>query len=95
MASTERGEHDIENEMDNPGFVFHDSRVIETGGKSGFDKVKAFIAGRSKGIQSKDHLYAIRYCIPADEARSSKFSHPTIVDVRLMLRFTILRAQFQ
>jgi hypothetical protein len=37
--------------MDDPGFVFHDSRGFEAGGESEFDKVKAFIAGRSKGIK--------------------------------------------
>ncbi|KAG2114991.1 GTP-binding protein [Suillus cothurnatus] len=66
-----RGEHGIENEMvfqSNPGFVFHDSRGFEAGGKSEFDQVKAFIAGRSKEIKLKDQLHAIWYCIPMDEA---------------------------
>jgi hypothetical protein len=43
----------------NPGFVFHDSRGFEAGGKSEFDQVKAFIAGRSKEIKLKDQLHAI------------------------------------
>ncbi|KAG2040187.1 era-like GTP-binding protein [Suillus americanus] len=73
-ASTERGEHDIENEMvfrNNPGFVFHDSRGFEAGGESEFNKVKAFIAGRSKEIRIKDQLHVIWYCIPMDEASRS------------------------
>ncbi|KAG1738212.1 hypothetical protein EDB19DRAFT_905663 [Suillus lakei] len=50
-ASTERGEHDIENEMvfrNNPGFVFHDSRGFEAGGESEFDEVKALQIVRRK-----------------------------------------------
>ncbi|KAG2751841.1 GTP-binding protein [Suillus brevipes Sb2] len=69
-----RGEHDIENEMvfrSNPGFVFHDSRGFEAGGESEFEKVKAFIAGRSKEVKLKDQLHAIWYCIPMDEASRS------------------------
>ncbi|KAG2032651.1 hypothetical protein BDR03DRAFT_903387 [Suillus americanus] len=73
-ASRERGEHDIENEMvfqSNPGFVFHDSRGFEAGGESEFNKVKAFIAGRSKEVKLKNQLHVIWYCIPMDEASKS------------------------
>ncbi|KAG2346615.1 era-like GTP-binding protein, partial [Suillus weaverae] len=69
-----RGEHDIENEMvfrNNPGFVFHDSRGFEAGGESEFDKMKVFIASRSKEPKLKDRLHAIWYCIPMDEASRS------------------------
>ncbi|KAG2364927.1 era-like GTP-binding protein [Suillus spraguei] len=69
-ASRERGEHDIENEMvfrSNPGFIFHDSRGFEVGGESEFNKVKAFIARRSKETKLKDQLHAIWYCIPMDQ----------------------------
>ncbi|KAG2124756.1 GTP-binding protein [Suillus cothurnatus] len=68
------GEHDIENEMifrSNPGFVFHDSRGFEAGGESEFDKVKAFIASRSKKTKLRDRLHAIWYCIPMDEESRS------------------------
>ncbi|KAG2138596.1 uncharacterized protein EDB93DRAFT_717020 [Suillus bovinus] len=70
MASRERGMHDIENEMvfrNNPGFVFHDSRGFEAGGQSEFDKVKAFIASRSKKPHLCDRIHVIWYCIPMDE----------------------------
>ncbi|KAG1876034.1 era-like GTP-binding protein [Suillus tomentosus] len=70
-ASRDRGLHDIENEMtfeSNPGFIFHDSRGFEAGGESEFDKVKAFIASRSKEPRLKDQLHVIWYCIPMDEA---------------------------
>lgn len=57
-----RGEHDIKNVMgfrNNPGFVFRDSRGFQAGGESEFDKVKAFIARRSKSIKLKDQHHAI------------------------------------
>jgi hypothetical protein len=59
---SQRGEHDIENEMvfrNNPGFIFHDSRGFEAGGESEFDKVKAFITSRSKEVKLKNQLHAI------------------------------------
>ncbi|KAG1808964.1 uncharacterized protein BJ212DRAFT_1484822 [Suillus subaureus] len=65
------GMHDIENEMvfrHSPGFVFHDSCGFEAGGNSEFDKVEAFIRGRSKKTNLKDRIHAIWYCIPMDEA---------------------------
>ncbi|KAG2131590.1 GTP-binding protein [Suillus bovinus] len=71
MASRERGEHEIENELvfrNNPGFIFHDSRGFEAGGESEFDMVKAFIARRSKETRLKDRLHVIWYCIPMDQA---------------------------
>ncbi|KAG1733835.1 hypothetical protein EDB19DRAFT_2026674 [Suillus lakei] len=73
-ASRERGLHDIENEMvfrNNPGFVFHDSRGFEAGGESEFNKVKEFIADRSKETDIKKRLHVIWYCIPMDEASRS------------------------
>ncbi|KAG2117698.1 GTP-binding protein, partial [Suillus cothurnatus] len=66
----QRGLHDIENEMvfqNNPGFVFHDSRGFEAGGQPEFDKVKAFIARRSKEKRLSDRIHVIWYCIPMDE----------------------------
>ncbi|KAG1885410.1 hypothetical protein F4604DRAFT_1726037 [Suillus subluteus] len=43
MPSSERGLHDIDNEMvfrSNPRYVFHDSRGFEAGGHSEFDQVR-------------------------------------------------------
>ncbi|KAG1800863.1 GTP-binding protein [Suillus plorans] len=71
LTHSQRGLHNIENEMvfkSNPGFIFHDSRGFEAGGESEFNKVKVFIADRSKEIKLKDQLHAIWYCIPMDEA---------------------------
>jgi hypothetical protein len=62
LTGFKRGVHDIEHEMvfkSNPGFVFHDSRGFEAGGLSEFDKVKAFIASRSKERCSKDRIHII------------------------------------
>ncbi|KAG1798595.1 uncharacterized protein HD556DRAFT_1462284 [Suillus plorans] len=55
----------------NPGFVFHDSRGFEAGGVSEFEKVKEFIASRSKEKKITNQLHAIWYCIPMDEAARS------------------------
>ncbi|KAG2135022.1 hypothetical protein BD769DRAFT_1712375 [Suillus cothurnatus] len=74
MPSTERGLHNIDNEMvfrSNPGFVFHDSRGFEAGGESEFEQVKAFIADRSKQTKIRNQIHAIWYCIPMDEASRS------------------------
>ncbi|KAG2137872.1 GTP-binding protein [Suillus bovinus] len=72
--STERGLHDIKNEMvfpSNPGFVFHDSRGFEAGGEKEFEQVKAFIKDRSKETKISKQLHTIWYCIPMDEAHRS------------------------
>ena len=51
LMSGQRGVHDIENEMvfrSNPGFIFHDSRGFEAGGKAELNAVKYFVTRRSK-----------------------------------------------
>ncbi|KAG1744538.1 uncharacterized protein EDB91DRAFT_188335 [Suillus paluster] len=98
MASRERGEHDIENEMvfrSNPGFIFHDSRGFEAGGQSEFNTVKAFIADRSKRTSLKDRLHVIWYCIPMNEACRSFtegeikfFSHCDTGSIPVIVLFT-------
>ncbi|KAG2129559.1 uncharacterized protein EDB93DRAFT_1256224 [Suillus bovinus] len=98
MASRERGEHDIENEMvfrSNPGFVFHDSRGFEAGGQSEFDKMKAFIASRSKKPKLSDRIHIIWYCIPMDEdgrsftdAEVKFFSQCDTRDIAVIVLFT-------
>ncbi|KAG1841637.1 hypothetical protein C8R48DRAFT_665741 [Suillus tomentosus] len=74
LTCSQRGLHNIENEMvfkSNPGFIFHDSRGFEAGGASEFEKVKEFIASRSKEQKMTNQLHAIWYCIPMDEASRS------------------------
>ncbi|KAF7982584.1 hypothetical protein HWV62_27593 [Athelia sp. TMB] len=67
-----RGMHDIQNEMtfeSNPGFVFHDSRGFESGGRDELDDVQAFIMSRSQEVKLQDQLHAIWYCIPMGDDR--------------------------
>ncbi|KAG2133385.1 hypothetical protein BD769DRAFT_1716845 [Suillus cothurnatus] len=74
--------HDINDEMvfrNIPGFVFHDSSGFEAGSKSEFEKVKAFIADRSKETSLRNQLHAIWYCIPMDEANRSV----TIAEIKI------------
>ncbi|KAG1755937.1 GTP-binding protein [Suillus lakei] len=69
-AAIDQGVHDIENQLVfpcTPGFVFHASCGFEAGGCSEFDKVKAFIARRSKNKYLNDRIHAIWYCVPMDE----------------------------
>jgi hypothetical protein len=72
MPSSNRGIHDIENEMvfkSNPGFVFHDSRGFEAGGDYELRVVKDFVARRAREKKLSDQLHAIWYCIPVDNPR--------------------------
>jgi hypothetical protein len=62
LVFAQRGLHNIENEMvfrSNPGFIFHDSRGFEAGGKAELDAVKAFVARRSKEKDLKRQVHAI------------------------------------
>jgi hypothetical protein len=62
LTSFQRGLHNIENELvfqSNPGFIFHDSRGFEAGGKSELNTVKEFIAGRSKMNELSSQLHVI------------------------------------
>ncbi|KAG1810414.1 uncharacterized protein HD556DRAFT_1223081 [Suillus plorans] len=70
LTHSQCGLHNIENEMvfkSNPGFIFHDSCRFKAGGESEFNKVKVFIASRSKESKLRNQLHAIWYCIPMDE----------------------------
>ncbi|KIM26306.1 hypothetical protein M408DRAFT_73062 [Serendipita vermifera MAFF 305830] len=72
VATAERGQHDIENEMvftSNPGFRFHDSGGFESGGIAELDRVREFITQRSHEQKMEDRLHAIWYCIPVDDSR--------------------------
>jgi hypothetical protein len=62
LTSSQRGIHNIENELvfrSNPGFVFHDSRGFEAGGIAELNAVKMFIAERSKTTTLRDQLHVI------------------------------------
>ena len=59
---SQRGEHDIENEMvfeSNPGFVFHDSCGFEAGGVDEFQKVKMFVQTKSRERSLAKQIHAI------------------------------------
>lgn len=54
--------HDIEKSLvfpSNQGFVFHDSRGIEAGGKQELDIVQNFIAKRAKSHNLEDRIHVI------------------------------------
>jgi len=65
MLISQRGEHDIENQMifeGNPGFIFHDSRGFEAGGARELKLVQQFIEQRSKARNVNKQLHAI-WCV--------------------------------
>jgi len=70
--SMERGMHDIEDELvfaDHNGYIFHDSRGLESGSEVELEIVQEFVRRRSRARQLKDRLHAIWYCIPMDNVR--------------------------
>ncbi|KZP15285.1 hypothetical protein FIBSPDRAFT_85292 [Athelia psychrophila] len=70
--STERGYHDIDNEMifkSNPEFIFHDSRGFESGSVDETETVKKFLSERAQGGELKDQVHAVWYCLPTNTAR--------------------------
>ncbi|KAJ8580289.1 hypothetical protein M405DRAFT_778363 [Rhizopogon salebrosus TDB-379] len=78
-GSTDRGYHDINNELvfrSSPGFVFHDSCGFEAGGEDEFQTMKKFISERASARILDQRVHAIwraiismrlKYCIPMDE----------------------------
>jgi GTP-binding protein EngB required for normal cell division len=72
QESSERGIHDIENELifrSNPQFIFHDSRGFESGSLDEILTVKSFIADRAQNRDLAKQLHAIWYCLPTDNNR--------------------------
>jgi GTPase Era involved in 16S rRNA processing len=70
--SSGRGVHNITKELvfsSNPGFVFHDSRGIESGTINEMETIQAFISERGNARNLREKLHAIWYCIPTDNAR--------------------------
>ncbi|KAJ7782225.1 hypothetical protein DFH07DRAFT_789889 [Mycena maculata] len=67
-----RGEHNISDELTftkHTGYVFHDSRGFECGGKEELEVVQDFIHERSQRRKLRDRVHAIWYCIPMDSER--------------------------
>jgi len=72
--TTERGEHNITDELtftNHDGYVFHDSRGIESGSEEELEVVQKFVREKSREGpgQLKDRLHVIWYCIPMDNQR--------------------------
>ncbi|KAH9054929.1 hypothetical protein EDB87DRAFT_1814232, partial [Lactarius vividus] len=70
--SVDRGEHMIDDELmfsNHTGYIFHDSRGVESGGTEELAILKNFIRQKCGERRLKDKLHAIWYCIPMDNHR--------------------------
>ncbi|KAH9052679.1 hypothetical protein EDB87DRAFT_1816200 [Lactarius vividus] len=70
--SMDRGEHRIDDEFvfsNHRGYVFHDSRGIESGGTEELDILQDFIRRKCGKTSLRDRLHAIWYCVPMDNQR--------------------------
>ncbi|KAH9053400.1 hypothetical protein EDB87DRAFT_1569278 [Lactarius vividus] len=68
----ERGEHRIDDELEfsnHRGYVFHDSRGIESGSTGELDILRKFIQRKCREGRLRDRLHAIWYCVPMDNQR--------------------------
>ncbi|KAH8984501.1 hypothetical protein EDB86DRAFT_2810763 [Lactarius hatsudake] len=68
----QRGEHRIEDELvfsNHPGYVFHDSRGIESGGTEELKTLHDFIQSKCGETRLRSRLHAIWYCVPMDNQR--------------------------
>ncbi|KXN83935.1 hypothetical protein AN958_00799 [Leucoagaricus sp. SymC.cos] len=70
----DRGEHNITDELiftNHDGYIFHDSRGIESGSEDELKVIQDFICKKSTEKRLRDRLHAIWYCIPMDNQRPS------------------------
>ncbi|KAH9053324.1 hypothetical protein EDB87DRAFT_1569374 [Lactarius vividus] len=70
--SMDRGEHRIDDELvfsNHRGYVFHDSRGIESGSARDLDILRKFIQSKCGKRRLRDRLHAIWYCVPMDNQR--------------------------
>ncbi|KAH8979713.1 hypothetical protein EDB86DRAFT_3248264 [Lactarius hatsudake] len=70
--SMDRGEHSIDDELkfsNHEGYVFHDSRGIESGGIDELQILRQFIRRKCQERRLGDRLHAIWYCVPMDNQR--------------------------
>jgi len=70
--SVDRGLHRIDDELvfsNHKGYVFHDSRGIESGCIKELEVLKEFIQRRCREKRLRDKLHAIWYCVPMDNQR--------------------------
>ncbi|KAH9011199.1 hypothetical protein EDB84DRAFT_1279257 [Lactarius hengduanensis] len=69
---SQRGEHNIDDELvfsNHTGYVFHDSRGIESGGREELRILQEFIRRKCGERRLADRLHAIWYCVPMDNQR--------------------------
>ncbi|KAH9164989.1 hypothetical protein EDB89DRAFT_1892434, partial [Lactarius sanguifluus] len=72
LKCSQRGEHMIEDELvfsNHQGYVFHDSRGIESGSAGELDMVREFIQQKCGNGRLRDRLHAIWFCVPMDNRR--------------------------
>ncbi|KAH9004533.1 hypothetical protein EDB86DRAFT_3037886 [Lactarius hatsudake] len=70
--SMDRGEHSIDDEFvfsNHRGYVFHDSRGIESGSTEELGMLQKFIRRKCQAARLRDRLHAIWYCVPMDNQR--------------------------
>ncbi|KAN0129487.1 hypothetical protein V8E53_012669 [Lactarius tabidus] len=70
--SMDRGEHTIDDELvfsKHEGYVFHDSRGIESGSTAELGILQEFIRRKCAESRLDDRLHAIWYCVPMDNQR--------------------------
>ncbi|KAH9168907.1 GTP-binding protein [Lactarius sanguifluus] len=70
--SMDRGEHSIDDELvfsNHGGYIFHDSRGIESGGIDELQILQRFIRRKCQETRLRDRLHAIWYCVPMDNQR--------------------------
>ncbi|KAH9015778.1 hypothetical protein EDB84DRAFT_1277208 [Lactarius hengduanensis] len=72
LKCSQRGEHRIDDELvfsNHRGYVFHDSRGIESGSAGELDMLREFIQQKCGNGRLRDRLHAIWYCVPMDNQR--------------------------
>ncbi|KAH9010869.1 hypothetical protein EDB85DRAFT_2125692 [Lactarius pseudohatsudake] len=72
--SMDRGEHRIDDELvfsNHRGYVFHDSRGIESASTKELEILQEFVRRKCRAARLGDRLHAIWYCVPMDNQRPS------------------------
>ncbi|KAH9035533.1 hypothetical protein EDB85DRAFT_867852 [Lactarius pseudohatsudake] len=70
--SMDRGEHTIDDELvfsNHRGYIFHDSRGIESGSTEELGILQNFVRRKCQEARLRDRLHAIWYCVPMDNQR--------------------------
>ncbi|KAH8990914.1 hypothetical protein EDB86DRAFT_2806939 [Lactarius hatsudake] len=97
----QRGEHRIEDELvfsNHPGYVFHDSRGIESGGTEELKTLHDFIQSKCGETRLRSRLHAIWYCVPMDNQRPQldlKFFNDILPVIAVFTKFDQFRRNVQ